>query len=194
MLELQNSSKGQKKVWFFNPFLGSNYGNSWMVSSRFFFWFRSGSAGIVVFNYKDCNNTLQKTEGVCFISFYFFRNSMSVSFFYLLFFHAVTENCSCPFCYMTCGSFKVCVSICCVSCSCYLRKGVRDWAYSPLFLCLRRGCNFIWIRFMTCLNLSSWYVFFFYSNSLVLLWNSSYSKKNSYCSFQKMITRQLMSL
>lgn len=44
------------------------------------FWFKSGSAGIVVFNYKDCNNTLQKTE--------------------------VTENCSCPFCYMTCGSFK----------------------------------------------------------------------------------------
>ncbi|XP_013600177.1 PREDICTED: polycomb group protein VERNALIZATION 2-like isoform X1 [Brassica oleracea var. oleracea] len=41
---------------------------------------KSGSAGIVVFNYKDCNNTLQKTE--------------------------VTENCSCPFCYMTCGSFK----------------------------------------------------------------------------------------
>ncbi|XP_056848659.1 polycomb group protein VERNALIZATION 2-like isoform X1 [Raphanus sativus] len=41
---------------------------------------KSGSAGIVIFNYKDCNNTLQKTE--------------------------VTENCSCPFCYMTCCTFK----------------------------------------------------------------------------------------
>lgn len=27
---------------------------------------RSRSTGIVVFNYKDCNNTLQKTEGESF--------------------------------------------------------------------------------------------------------------------------------
>ena len=36
------------------------------------FWFNSGSAGIVVFNYKDCNNMLQKTEAV-FYYFLFFR-------------------------------------------------------------------------------------------------------------------------
>nr|AAL32136.1 vernalization 2 protein [Arabidopsis thaliana] len=42
---------------------------------------KSRSTGMVVFNYKDCNNTLQKTE--------------------------VREDCSCPFCSMLCGSFKV---------------------------------------------------------------------------------------
>ncbi|EOA15517.1 hypothetical protein CARUB_v10004893mg [Capsella rubella] len=41
---------------------------------------KSRSTGMVVFNYKDCNNTLQKTE--------------------------VREDCSCPFCFMLCGSFK----------------------------------------------------------------------------------------
>ncbi|CAA0395527.1 unnamed protein product [Arabidopsis thaliana] len=41
---------------------------------------KSRSTGMVVFNYKDCNNTLQKTE--------------------------VREDCSCPFCSMLCGSFK----------------------------------------------------------------------------------------
>ncbi|XP_010434757.1 PREDICTED: polycomb group protein VERNALIZATION 2-like isoform X3 [Camelina sativa] len=41
---------------------------------------KSRSNGMVVFNYKDCNNTLQKTE--------------------------VREDCSCPFCFMLCGSFK----------------------------------------------------------------------------------------
>ncbi|ESQ55751.1 hypothetical protein EUTSA_v10025216mg [Eutrema salsugineum] len=41
---------------------------------------RSRSAGMVVFNYRDCDNTSQKTE--------------------------VMENCSCPFCDMLCGSFK----------------------------------------------------------------------------------------
>ncbi|KAL1194630.1 Polycomb group protein VERNALIZATION 2 [Cardamine amara subsp. amara] len=41
---------------------------------------KSRFTGMVVFNYKDCNNTLQKTE--------------------------VREDCSCPFCFMLCGSFK----------------------------------------------------------------------------------------
>ncbi|KAJ4912439.1 Polycomb group protein VERNALIZATION 2 [Raphanus sativus] len=41
---------------------------------------RSASAGMVVFNFKDLDNTVKKTQ--------------------------VTKNCSCPFCYMQCGSFK----------------------------------------------------------------------------------------
>ncbi|VVA93382.1 unnamed protein product [Arabis nemorensis] len=41
---------------------------------------KSRNTGMVVFNYKDCNDTIQKTE--------------------------VTENCSCPFCFMRCDSFK----------------------------------------------------------------------------------------
>jgi hypothetical protein len=61
-----------------------------MVSSLFMLYtyilqncvlLRSRSTGMVVFNYKDCNNTLQRTE--------------------------VREDCSCPFCSMLCGSFKV---------------------------------------------------------------------------------------
>ncbi|KAG2248261.1 hypothetical protein Bca52824_087889 [Brassica carinata] len=44
------------------------------------FFVRSASAGMVVFNFKDFDNTVQKTQ--------------------------VTKNCSCPFCYMLCANFK----------------------------------------------------------------------------------------
>ncbi|KFK22258.1 polycomb group protein embryonic flower 2 [Arabis alpina] len=41
---------------------------------------KASYTGVILFNYKDCNNTIQKTE--------------------------VAENCSCPFCLMRCDDFE----------------------------------------------------------------------------------------
>ncbi|KAL0727713.1 hypothetical protein Bca4012_023806 [Brassica carinata] len=60
------------KPWFLRRNL--NYKNQEKGETR------SASAGMVVFNFKDFDNTVKKTQ--------------------------VTKNCSCPFCYMLCGSFK----------------------------------------------------------------------------------------
>ena len=75
-----------------------------MVSSLFMLYtyilqncvlLRSRSTGMVVFNYKDCNNTLQRTEGQSFSVLR--QNSMSMSMFlwmicYLLFFSVLSRS------------------------------------------------------------------------------------------------------
>ena len=70
----------------------------------------------VIFNYRDHNNLLRKTEGVfsCWNWFYFlifFTFSVIGIAFRFLCYSAVTRHFSCPFCLVRCGSFKVCMKL-----------------------------------------------------------------------------------